>query len=463
MSKYQRYKIASDPAPHIAAHPNRFKVNVRRHKLAELLIKEMVEYRGDLPVVLSRPCVYGVFSGPVGGFMPREDKCVGCLRCTVQYPDVVEIEPNPARRELGDSYLNPDQVDTILYEASTGRVPVKGAGYRGAYGGTGWDGMWTDMSEIVRPTRDGIHGREYISTEVDLGPRPLLLQFDANGQPIGDRPGGFALPLPFVFDVPPSGLSAPRLVQAWLRGAEAVGTLAVLPAASLLEHGLLSVEAVPLFEQDWRSDWAELSSRGLAPRMMEYAGADVDELRALQQEVEATVAARVPFESDLVALARAGITSFHLTANYQGRTSDGFVLNAIERAHRSLVEAGLRERVTLIGSGGIVAAEHVPKAIICGLDLVGLDTALMIALQGAFAGEVVERGAVRIELPNFDSEWGAQRLVNLSASWRDQLLEILGAMGIREVRRLRGETGRAMFQKDLEHEAFAGIEGYPHE
>jgi hypothetical protein len=36
----------------------------------------------------------------------------------------------------------------------------------------------------------------------------------------------------------------------------------------------------------------------------------------------------------------------------------------------------------------------------------------------------------------------------------------MGAMGLREVRRLRGEIGRAMFQKDLEREAFAGIEGY---
>jgi hypothetical protein len=42
------------------------------------------------------------------------------------------------------------------------------------------------------------------------------------------------------------------------------------------------------------------------------------------------------------------------------------------------------------------------------------------------------------------------------------LLEIMGAMGLREVRRLRGETGRAMFQNELEREAFAGIEGYPH-
>jgi hypothetical protein len=48
----------------------------------------------------------------------------------------------------------------------------------------------------------------------------------------------------------------------------------------------------------------------------------------------------------------------------------------------------------------------------------------------------------------------------MSASWRDQMLEILGAMGIREVRRLRGETGRAMFMKELEVETFAGVEGY---
>jgi len=53
-----------------------------------------------------------------------------------------------------------------------------------------------------------------------------------------------------------------------------------------------------------------------------------------------------------------------------------------------------------------------------------------------------------------------QRVKNLLGSWRDQLLEVLGAMGLREVRRLRGEMGRAMFQRDLEEEAFAEIEGY---
>ena len=44
-------------------------------------------------------------------------------------------------------------------------------------------------------------------------------------------------------------------------------------------------------------------------------------------------------------------------------------------------------------------------------------------------------------------------------SWRNQLLEVLGAMGIREVRRLRGEVGRSMWFEDLERESFGMIFG----
>ncbi len=89
-----------------------------------------------------------------------------------------------------------------------------------------------------------------------------------------------------------------------------------------------------------------------------------------------------------------------------------------------------------------------------------LDTALVIALQGRFRGECLDRASAVVEMPTFESDWAAQRLMNLAASWRDQLLEVLGAMGMREVRRLRGEMGRAMFQAEMEREAFAGIEGY---
>ncbi len=44
-------------------------------------------------------------------------------------------------------------------------------------------------------------------------------------------------------------------------------------------------------------------------------------------------------------------------------------------------------------------------------------------------------------------------------AWRNQILELLGAMGMREVRRLRGEVGRSMWFEDLEKENFGPIFG----
>jgi glutamate synthase domain-containing protein 2 len=51
-----------------------------------------------------------------------------------------------------------------------------------------------------------------------------------------------------------------------------------------------------------------------------------------------------------------------------------------------------------------------------------------------------------------DAGWAADRMVNLAGSWHSQLIEVMGAMGIREARRLRGELGRVMFFSDLERE-----------
>ena len=60
-----------------------------------------------------------------------------------------------------------------------------------------------------------------------------------------------------------------------------------------------------------------------------------------------------------------------------------------------------------------------------------------------------------------DPPYAARRMVNLMGAWHSQLLEVLGAMGIREVRRLRGETGRAIFMEDIEKEAFGDLARVP--
>jgi len=454
-----RYHIETREAPDVAPHPSRFRVQVKKHKLVGMVLHELLfEYRGNPQVALSRPCVYGVFGRIVGGLAPRHELCVGCLRCTTQYPEMVQILPNPARRELGDSFLTWDLVDTILHEARNGAVPVRGAGYRGRFGGEGWDGMWTDMSEIVRPTRDGIHGREVISTAVDLGGRPAYLRFDERGEPLDPLPEVLSLPIPFVLDPPPEALRTPAVCRVLAGAAQALGTLAVLPMEDVVSLNLGGPHVAPLVAA---GDIASLSRLPGAPRLIELAGWD----RILHDELTArfpgtVVAVRVSMDSDLLPLVQQGGRVFHLVADYHGLVGGRFVKDLLIETHQRLVAEGVREELTLIGSGGIAAAEHVPKAILCGLDAVALDTALWVALQARLDGECRDREKARLSLRRLPEAWGIQRVKNLVSAWRDQLLEILGAMGLREVRRLRGELGRCMFQEDLEAEAFAGIEGF---
>jgi hypothetical protein len=62
-----------------------------------------------------------------------------------------------------------------------------------------------------------------------------------------------------------------------------------------------------------------------------------------------------------------------------------------------------------------------------------------------------------------DSTYAARRMTNLMGAWHSQLIEVLGAMGIREVRRLRGEMGRAIFMEEIEKEAFGDLLRVPQE
>ena len=88
----------------------------------------------------------------------------------------------------------------------------------------------------------------------------------------------------------------------------------------------------------------------------------------------------------VVELARAGIKVFHLCADLHGRErlDDGrpgrHIKDVLREVHGRLVKEGLRDEITLIVSGGIALAEHMAKAIICGADLVAVDTPLLVAL-----------------------------------------------------------------------------------
>lgn len=458
--RYVRYHIERKFTPNIVSYPYRFRVKVKRWRLAKFLTKELIQYSGNKEVILSRPCVYGVFSGPLGGFAPREHLCVGCLRCTIQYPHMVRILKNPERDLWGDSFFTSDMVATIMYESEKGRIPVKGMGFRRKFGGKNWDGMWTDMSEIVRPTRDGIHGREFISTKVDIGEKLSFLEFDQEGIPLSNSFKTLSLPIPILFDtLPDSNLADSKLSSILGGAATSLQTYAILPLKHISES-TKDINIVPLIHAE---EIDQLAKRKFEPVMIELEGWNPSGFQKLQKRFPHSMyILRVGFEEDLLRYYEQGVRIFHLVADYHGLGKNKkFILDNIRNTHLSLVKAGCRDETTLIGSGGIIAAEHIPKAILCGLDVVALNTPLLVALQAKFSNDCTTPENSTFKLPkNMTCEWGIERLKNLVGSWNDQLLEVLGAMGLREVRRMRGDIGRAMFQKDLENEAFAGISGY---
>jgi glutamate synthase domain-containing protein 2 len=161
-------------------------------------------------------------------------------------------------------------------------------------------------------------------------------------------------------------------------------------------------------------------------------------------------------EKKILKLAQSGAETIHLEADIHGRSRDGTtLLESLHTSHTLLVEEGMRDRITLVASGGIAAAEHVPKTIIMGADAVVTDVPLLIAMDVIEwkKDKNKERNPGLKGIEELDVRWGASRVINLMLSWKDQLLEVLGAMGLRDVRRLRGETGRAMFA-DQEHRNF---------
>jgi len=451
---YRRFKIESRPAPHVYPIPNRFDVRARKIRLAAMLMHEAFEYRFEKEVVLSRPCIYGVFSGHFGGFKPLKHKCVGCMRCVQEYPHIMTVKPSEAYKKLGDSFWTPEMVYTVWNEASTGKIPVKGMGYKGAFGGEGFDGIWTDMSEIVRPTRDGVYGREYISTCVDVGRKPTSIDLDN----VIETPRTMEIPLPIIFDELPNGTDNDDVQTAVALAAGKVGTLDVARETRLGRPGPENL--LPLIDEEGIQDYEEKQ-----PSILEFDAEKPSVLRKLLTRFDRSIIiGRLPLREDsgqvASELARQGVHGLHLYADYHGRDysrDPRHISTALRDVHQQLVRDGLRDQVTIIASGGITLAEHVPKAIICGADLVGIDTTILVALQAEFLGETRNRANCGLRPRRINPEWGAQRLVNLMGVWHDQLIEILGAMGMRDVRRLRGDIGRSMMDSELREQSFKGI------
>ncbi|MGW8249278.1 MAG: glutamate synthase-related protein, partial [Anaerolineales bacterium] len=293
--------------------------------------------------------------------------------------------------------------------------------------------------------------------QVDLGGGLMALQFDEQGRLISALPAALHLPIPVIFNPLAIPLPGRGALRAAAGAAARLGTLAVFEAADIQED--LLTQPASLGVRVRTDDLEQMDALVHLVGRPDYIEIDAEPDVALsiyarlsQRLPKTVLAVLLPVDSQAAdqvqRLVEAGVPVIHLQADEVGKDLAGRPLPEVLReVHSRLVELRQRDRVTLVASGGIAAAEHVAKAIACGADLVGIDFTMQVAWGCSLWAD---RGKCPAESEELDPQWGEQRLVNLMNAWRDQLLEALGAMGMREVRRLRGEVGRTIWHKSEE-------------
>ncbi len=438
-----------------------------------------VEFRedcaGSCKECVKKKCIYGIFGDNYKHASTMSEPeylytCQSCFRCVQECTKgIFSRVINPEYRTLGDEYWKSDIIHRLWFQAHTGKIPGSGAGYRGPFVAAGFDSMWTDMSEIVRPTRDGIHGREYISTCFEISRRVTPLKFNADLSLASDVPPILELPIPLLFQLPETLILNEQILLSAARAAQILGTLMLILPQDYAEtlHPYAN-SLIPCFTSKSYKDYKRIILKSPAVELADAPNIEktITEIREIKPDIFIIVG--IPL--DATAASRAldlsyfDVDTLHFYADEHGKELNtehpAFLKEMIREIHLELVDHFVRQKINLVFSGGIAMAEHMAKSIICGADGVIVDMPLLIALECRLCYNC-RNGLpcpAKIDHP-INPEWGSQRIINLIGAWHNQLIEVMGAMGIREVRRLRGEVGRSMWFEDLEMESFGPVFG----
>ena len=462
-------------------------------------------------------CPEGVHVKPDGyKFMlrPQDYRCIGpaCSQtdhyCILQCPqNALVLRLNPNVECLGDPRWTGDLILSTWYEAETGQIPPPHLEYRHGESGGGFDRIQFrfDVPEIESQTSETKKSAKNPSLEeIDTG---LDLNHRQDGRPqvhidIPVYGGGMSFGSVSIHTI----LAKARAAVAW-NSFSCTGEGGYPDRLKPYDDHMITQVATGLFgvrEETIQRvrivefKYAQGAKPGLGghllgdkntPAVARMRGAvpgnalfspfpfhsvysvedhkkHLDWIKEVNPHCLVSVKVSTPTDVDMVAVGSyyAGAHIIHLDGSYGGTGAAPDIAKkniampieyAVPKVHKFLCAEGIREKITLIASGGIRTAYDALKAIALGADGVVIGTAEMVALgcvrcaccesgRGCPRG-IASTDAELIELMGL--EWATQRLINLQNAWHEQMIDVLKRLGMTSIRELRGRTDVLCYMK----------------
>jgi glutamate synthase domain-containing protein 2/ferredoxin len=457
-------------------------------------------------------CTHGVHTKPEGyAFMlrPQDHLCIGpaCSEtshyCINQCPhNALVMRLNPNAECLGDPRWSSDLILSTWHEAETGHTPPPHLEYRYGESGGGFDRMRFRFEISGLEAAAAIAGKKRGAK--DSAPVPIDTGLDLNRRDDGrpqvhiDIPvygGGMSFGSVSIHTI----LAKARAAVAW-NSFSCTGEGGYPDRLRPYDDHMITQVATGLFgvrEETIQRvrivefKYAQGAKPGLGghllgdkntPAVARMRGAvpgnalfspfpfhsvysvedhkkHLDWIKEVNPHCLVSVKVSTPTDVDMVAVGSyyAGAHIVHLDGSYGGTGAAPDIAKkniampieyAIPKVHKFLSAEGIREKITLIASGGIRTAYDVLKAVALGADGAVIGTAEMVALgcvrcACCESGRGCPRGIASTD-PELAAlmglDWATQRLVNLQNAWYEQMIDVLRQLGMASIRELRGRT-----------------------
>jgi glutamate synthase domain-containing protein 2/Pyruvate/2-oxoacid:ferredoxin oxidoreductase delta subunit len=433
---------------------------------------------------------------------PNSAACLGpeCEKgpyyCTAKCPvEAINIELDPQWITLGDFRWTPELIITTWQQAETGEIPRGNLEYKIGASGGGFDSFdFTVDGSTAMPSEeiDKIVSSDKISTSICLNRR-------REGASIKIPVPWYGAGMSFGSISLPSMLARAHSAKAWktfTSTGEGGYPDELIPYSShvitQIATGLFGVseetiKRTPIIEFKYAQGakpglgghlLGDKNTPGVAkmreavpwnslfspfPFHSVYSVEDhkkhIDWVKTINPEALISVKVSTPSDVDMVAVGSyyAGANIIHLDGGYGGTGAAPEIAKkniampieyAITKVHKFLLEEGVREEIVLMASGGIRTASDIAKSIALGADGTVIGTSDLVALGcvrcgNCESGRGCPRGIATTD-PELEKQidylWGAQRIINLYASWQKQLKLLLYKLGLQDIKQLRGRT-----------------------